>query len=200
MTEPRSPRRDAQENRAGILTAATRLFAEDPAASLDAIARAAGLSRRALYGHFPDRDALQCEVISLGAARFNAIAAGIDEPDPRRALVRLATALWEEASHVHAAASLALDDRHLAATAEALAPLRGLLLSICERGAAEGSLRDDIPPRLTARLVEETVRGVITRIAPEDVGAHLLAIRASLGAAGLSAHEAGELLRREGRE
>ncbi|MBN9182740.1 MAG: TetR family transcriptional regulator, partial [Microbacterium sp.] len=71
---PRRPRRDAVENRAGILAAATATIAHDPHASIDTIARSAGLSRRALYGHFEDRDALIREVIAAGAQRFNDIA------------------------------------------------------------------------------------------------------------------------------
>lgn len=51
-TAPRRQRRDAAENRAGILAAASQTLAADPHASVDQIARAAGLSRRALYGHF----------------------------------------------------------------------------------------------------------------------------------------------------
>jgi AcrR family transcriptional regulator len=70
----RRPRRDAIENRADIIAAATDLFARDPHASVDAIARSAGLSRRALYGHFDDRDALVGAVVAIGAQRFNAIA------------------------------------------------------------------------------------------------------------------------------
>ena len=84
---PRRPRKDAAANRAGLLSAAARTLAVDPGASVDAIARAAGLSRRALYGHFDDRDALVRELVSSGAQRFNAIAADPDlqldgEPAP----------------------------------------------------------------------------------------------------------------------
>ena len=51
-------------NRDALLRAAQAVLASDPHASLDTIARAAGLSRRALYGHFPDRDSLLRAVIS----------------------------------------------------------------------------------------------------------------------------------------
>src|SRR5262245_58614646 len=104
MTSPtdgaRRPRRDALENRAGILAAAHVALAHDPYASVDTIARHAGLTRRALYGHFDDRDALVRELVSQGAGRFNAVAARIDDADARVALARLASALWSEAAHV----------------------------------------------------------------------------------------------------
>ena len=85
----RRPRKDAAANRAGILRAAATTLATDPTASIDQIARAAGLSRRALYGHFDDRQALLAELISSGAQRFNAIASALDEPSPP--LARLAS-------------------------------------------------------------------------------------------------------------
>jgi len=117
-------RRDAIENRAGIVDAATAAIGHDPHASIAAIAARAGLSRRALYGHFDDRNAIVREVIAAGAARFNAIADRVDDPDSRVALARLASELWREAEHVQAAASLALDDAHVSETADSLAPLR----------------------------------------------------------------------------
>ncbi|MGB4777171.1 TetR/AcrR family transcriptional regulator, partial [Microbacterium sp.] len=96
----RRPRKDAAANRLGILRAAAATLAADPTASIDQIARAAGLSRRALYGHFEDRQALLTELIASGAHRFNAIAASVDEPHPPLALARLTAALWAEAAHV----------------------------------------------------------------------------------------------------
>jgi AcrR family transcriptional regulator len=63
----RAPRKDAAENREAILRAAALLLNDDPDASLEAIAAAAGLSRRALYGHFATRDDLLRELVVLGA-------------------------------------------------------------------------------------------------------------------------------------
>jgi AcrR family transcriptional regulator len=193
----RRPRRDAQANRAGIIAAAAAEIARDPHASLDAIARAAGLSRRALYGHFDDRDALVSEVLVAGAARFNAIAERIDDDDPRRTLARLAADLWREASHVRAAAAIALDEAHVARTAAALAPLRRRVSDIIDRGQRTGMLRTDIPAPVLARLVEETGRAVVGRL---DVGAESgadLAVKAVLGIAGLSWRESVDLMAEE---
>ncbi|WP_217565409.1 TetR/AcrR family transcriptional regulator, partial [Micrococcus sp. GbtcB5] len=71
---PRARRRDAATNHEALLRAAQTVLAENPHASLDTIAHAAGLSRRALYGHFADRESLLHEVIAIGAERFNTIA------------------------------------------------------------------------------------------------------------------------------
>lgn len=83
MTAPNPPRRrDALANREALLRAAQSVLATNPTASLDVIAQAAGLTRRAVYGHFADRDSLLREVIAVGAQRFNAIAETTDESDP----------------------------------------------------------------------------------------------------------------------
>ncbi len=71
---PRKPRADAQRNRERILAVAKAAFTEHGAeASLDDIARQAGIGPGTLYRHFPTRDALieavyRSEVEKLAAA------------------------------------------------------------------------------------------------------------------------------------
>jgi AcrR family transcriptional regulator len=56
---PRKPRADAQRNRRRLLETAKAAFAEKgSAASLDEIAKVAGVGAGTLYRHFPTRDAL----------------------------------------------------------------------------------------------------------------------------------------------
>lgn len=190
----RAPRRDAVENRAGILDAARIALANDPRASVDVIARSAGLSRRTLYGHFDDRDALIRELVASGAQRFNAIAASIDDPDARVALTRLAARLWQEAAHVQVAAALALDEAHVADTAEALAPLRRSVAALVRRGQEDGSFRTDLAAPTVARLIEEMARTVVSRTDAGSTAAEDVAVRSVLSIAGLSWREADELL------
>ncbi|AUG30959.1 TetR family transcriptional regulator [Microbacterium hominis] len=190
----RRPRKDAAANRAGILRAAATTLAVDPSASIDQIARAAGLSRRALYGHFDDRQALLTELISAGAQRFNAIASSLDEPHPPLALARLTAALWAEASHVQVAAALALDETHLEQTATALAPLRRALVAVVRAGQDDESLRADMAAPTLARLIEETARAAVSRIDASSPIAASLAVRAVLSIAGLSWRESEALL------
>ena len=70
----RKPRTDAQQNRERILEVAQKVFTRSGAnASLDDIARAAGVGAGTLYRHFPTRDALieavyRTEVEKLAAA------------------------------------------------------------------------------------------------------------------------------------
>lgn len=74
---PRKPRTDAQRNRERILEVAKKEFTRAGAnASLDDIAREAGVGAGTLYRHFPTRDALleavyRSEVEKLAAAERN---------------------------------------------------------------------------------------------------------------------------------
>ena len=190
----RAPRRDSVENRAGILDAARATLAVDPRASIHVIARNAGLSRRTLYGHFDDREALIRELISVGAQRFNAIAESVTASDPRLALALLAARLWQEAAHVQVAAALALDEAHVEHTAEALAPLRRTVAALAERGQNDGSFRTDLTASTLARLIEEVARTVVARTDAASTGADNIAVRTLLSIAGLSWREADDLL------
>jgi AcrR family transcriptional regulator len=73
-TAPRKPRTDAKRNRERLLEAAKEAFTRSGAnASLDDIAREAGVGAGTLYRHFPTRDALiqavyRTEVEKLAAA------------------------------------------------------------------------------------------------------------------------------------
>ena len=59
MTEPRDPKRsDARRNRDAILAAALDALTESPDASLNAIARRAGVANATLYRHFATREDL----------------------------------------------------------------------------------------------------------------------------------------------
>jgi AcrR family transcriptional regulator len=193
----RAPRSDAAANRQGILLAARQVLAQDPRASIDLVARTAGLTRRALYGHFEDRAALVQELILSGAQRFNTIA---DEPatgDARLDLARLVSRLWHAAEHVQLIAAIALDEEHVASTAAALAPVRTVVAEIVGRGQSDGSLRTDMDAKTLARLIEEGARAFVTRApafatTPSDTAS--IAVRALLGLAGLSWREADDLL------
>lgn len=187
-------RRDATANRAALLAAAQRVLARDPHASLDAIAQSAGLSRRALYGHFSDREELLREVIAIGAGRFNAIAEETSDPDPRVALAHMAARLWREASAVRASANIALDDAHVAGTVRSLAPLRRRVRELTRQGVESGAFRGDVAPDLLAFLIEETARATLRELRLSTRDADAAVVRVVLSIAGLSWREQVELL------
>ena len=58
MTDDEQLRADARANRDRILDVARDALASDPAASLNSIAKAAGVGAGTLYRHFPSREAL----------------------------------------------------------------------------------------------------------------------------------------------
>ena len=86
QTAPRKPRTDAQLNRERLLEVAKEAFTRSgPNASLDDIAKEAGVGAGTLYRHFPTRDALieavyRTEVEKLAAAerRFAAALSPIE--------------------------------------------------------------------------------------------------------------------------
>ncbi|MGW3647525.1 TetR/AcrR family transcriptional regulator [Streptomyces sp. NPDC000878] len=86
-------------NRARILAAAQEMFVEQgPEASLDEIARRAGIGNATLYRHFPGREALLAEVIQRIAMDGADAAehAAVQEDDPFVALSHFVQAVARE--------------------------------------------------------------------------------------------------------
>src|SRR3954454_10840601 len=93
-------RRDAEVNRDTLLEAAFVALLRDPAAGLDAVAAASGLSRRTVYGHFASRDEL---VGALADRAGLQLAGGVQQVRdttsegecPLTTLARLELAIWQ---------------------------------------------------------------------------------------------------------
>jgi AcrR family transcriptional regulator len=92
----RRRRADAEQNLTAILDAAVRTLSAQPEASVEDIARAAGLSRQTVYAHFPSREALLDAVVARLTAEVAAAfeAAGLEDAPPAEALIRLLDAGW----------------------------------------------------------------------------------------------------------
>jgi AcrR family transcriptional regulator len=196
-TPERAPRKDAAENREAILRAAALLLNDDPDASLEAIAVAAGLSRRALYGHFATRDDLLRELVVRGAARITAALPPAGEGDSRLQLAAIGARLWDEVEHVRVMARVAVRGPLAPVVADALEPLRRTLQEVIERGIRAGELRQDVDAPTLARLVEGGALAVldeaIRRPLSRERGRELVVLGA-LGTCGLGWREAGALL------
>jgi AcrR family transcriptional regulator len=93
----RRRRADAEQNVTAILQAATKVLTAQPEASVEDVARAAGVSRQTVYAHFASREALIDAVIEEGMAEVSAAfeAAGLEDAPPAEALIRLLDAGWQ---------------------------------------------------------------------------------------------------------
>ncbi|PZE86249.1 TetR/AcrR family transcriptional regulator [Curtobacterium sp. MCBD17_032] len=195
MTTPdppvRAPRRDAAENRAALIDAARTVLQGDPDAALETIATAAGLSRRAVYGHFPSRDDLVREVVTTGATRVAAAmptASDLGALPPAARLAAIAVTLWTEVSHVRSMARVAIRSPFGESVAEVFAPLRAQVRTACALGIADGSMRDDVDADTLGRLVEGACIAVLdeaTRSGTSDEDGRRMVVLSALGMAGI---------------
>ncbi|WP_255447522.1 TetR/AcrR family transcriptional regulator [Schumannella sp. 10F1B-5-1] len=197
MRENRAPRRDAAANREALLDAARVLLNREPGASLEAIAAEAGLTRRTVYGHFPNRDALLDALAQRGSERVVAAIASVDEADPVRRLALIAVRAWDEIAGVRVMAVTTVRGPRAEIVDAALTPLRRRIAEALDEGAAAGRLRDDIPAPLLARLVEDAALAVFAasvRDGLSDAESRRLVVSLSLTTAGLGWRDAAELI------
>ncbi|GAA1507932.1 AcrR family transcriptional regulator [Agromyces terreus] len=193
----RAPRRDAAANREALLAAASATLNEHPDAGLEAIAAAAGLTRRAVYGHFAGRDELIAALIDSGAARLNHIAATVDHPHTPTAVALLGARLWHALEHVRLMAAMAVREPHVEQAARALAPVRERLGALVERGIDDGTLRADLAADTLARLIERSAIAVLLEASVArltDAEGHRLVMLSVLSTAGLDWRAAGALI------
>jgi AcrR family transcriptional regulator len=146
-------RADALRNRDKLLAAAAERFSADGRdASLEAIAKQAGVGVGTLYRHFPTREALveatyMGEMEALRAAAFQALEDG--PPDA-------ALESWMHAFVRYAAERRGIKDALKAFTEEPdFEATRAVMLegltAILDAGAADGSLRPDLEPHVVLR-------------------------------------------------
>jgi AcrR family transcriptional regulator len=147
---PRPIRADAQRNRARILEVARKAFARSGAgASLDDIARQAGIGPGTLYRHFPTRDALieavyRSEVEKLAAAGQH-LAATTPPLDALRAWMLLfIDHVSEKRLIIPAMETVAGGSMRLIESSRDL--IHGTFLRLVERAIANGDLRPDTDP------------------------------------------------------
>lgn len=197
MTTGNTSRADA--NRRRILDVALAELLRDPDASMDHIARAAGVVRRTVYGHFPSREAL---IGTLVDGAVEAVAAAheagrADAGDPARALAGSTLAIWEVADRYRILVALAQRSVTMQGIRERLAPVRGACEELLERGLEEGVFTSPLPAPALAYVHEQLVFAVMEAVndgllAAEEAGRS--AAVTVLTAAGVPASRATELV------
>jgi AcrR family transcriptional regulator len=152
-------RRDAAANRNSLLDAALRALAEDPDAGLDAVARAAGLARRTVYGHFPSREALVTALADRAGEGIADVvrvvrATRIEAEHPLTTLARLEVALWRSIERYRLLGRLATRPEHLDHVVRHTGEVRTLRIELLQAGQACGALRPAMPCEVVERLVQ----------------------------------------------
>lgn len=144
---PPTQRADAQRNRARILDAAAAALAADPAASLNAIAKAAGVGAGTLYRHFPAREDL---VLALYGHEVERLAGTVDDLLATTAPpAALRTWFLQLAELVHLKHGLG-DALDTAAAREAIdatyAPVLGAIRTMLDAGEETQDFRPGLDP------------------------------------------------------
>ncbi|WP_043664486.1 TetR/AcrR family transcriptional regulator [Streptomyces xylophagus] len=202
MTKPlaRVPqRRNARSNRERILATARRELGRNPDITLEELARASGVVRRTLFGHFPGREALlEALAEEASEALLGVLPADQTPPEPEsgaesadRSFARFVLSMWTVGDRYRLLLTLARRDLGQERVTEVLAPARRAATTILDRGQRDGVFHTQLPPAvlsagleaMTVALLEEVNSGEL-----EDDGTH--AAVAALIAAGVPEKQA----------
>ncbi|MCD9144231.1 TetR/AcrR family transcriptional regulator [Streptomyces albireticuli] len=191
----------ADANRRRIMDVALAELLRDPDASMDQIARAAGVVRRTVYGHFPSRDALMGALVDDAASAVEiAQAEALHEvDDPAEALARSMLAAWDIADGYRLLISLAQRSVTVEGIHRRLEPVRRECAAMLQRGLDEGRFASPLPAIALAYVREQVLFGLIQAVNegvldPAEAGRS--AAVTTLTAAGVPAAEAAELVAR----
>ncbi|MEV3984486.1 helix-turn-helix domain-containing protein [Nonomuraea sp. NPDC049758] len=162
----RSRRRaDAERSIARIVSAARELMRSDPHATTDDIARAAGVGRMTLYGHFRTRADLIEAALVEALRDGDELLASVDlTGDAREAMGRLLASSWE----------LVAESAALLAAAEGVLPagrVRDLhaepaqrMADLVHRGQDQGVFRTDLPAAWLVSLTHYILHGAANEV------------------------------------
>ncbi|MFI0356400.1 TetR/AcrR family transcriptional regulator [Actinomadura sp. 9N407] len=170
MPTAAGPRRraDAERSIARILSAARDSLSRDPNANIDEIAKAAGVGRMTLYGHFRTRAELIEAALADALDAGEKVLSAVDlTGDAREALTRLLTSSW----------SLVAESTALLTAAQGVLPAEDIrrlhaepaerVEQLIRRGQDEGVFRTDLPITWLVNVVHYVLQG-----AAQDSRAH----------------------------
>jgi AcrR family transcriptional regulator len=147
---PRKPRTDARLNRERILEVAKGAFTRSGAnASLDDIAREAGVGAGTLYRHFPTRDALIEAVYRTEVEKLAAAERGLSEKLPPIEALRAWMLLFVDyiaTKHIIAPALNAYVGGASKLYEGSRAQVQGAIDALVKRAIKNGDIREDLVP------------------------------------------------------
>ncbi|MBT2414279.1 TetR/AcrR family transcriptional regulator [Streptomyces sp. ISL-12] len=178
-------RRNARSNRARILATARQELGRNPDITLEELARASGVVRRTLFGHFPGRAAL-LEALAEEATESlrDAMAAGVRPAERAElALAYFTLSLWPVGDRYRMLLALARRDLGEERVAEILRPAREEIAAILERGQRDGVFHTHLPPdalsagleAVTVALLEAVNKGTLEDDGTRSTTASLIA-------------------------
>lgn len=198
MTKPpaRVPQRsNARSNRERILATARRELGLNPDITLEEIARASGVVRRTLFGHFPGREALLEALAEEASEALRAALPADSAPSgaesAERSYARFVLSMWTVGDRYRLLLALARRDLGVERVTEILSPARGAATAILDRGQRDGVFHTQLPAvvlsagleAMAIALLEEVNSGEL-----EDDGTRVAV--ASLIAAGVPEKQA----------
>ncbi|MFJ9566102.1 TetR family transcriptional regulator [Streptomyces fuscichromogenes] len=166
----------AQRTRERILDAAAEEFATHghEGATLQAVADRVGMTKGAVYGHFPSKQAVAATLEAYGALALSALGPDSGAPDPVDTLRRLVDELGARLrSDIRLRAALRLRASHPAVYPPMV--LSDLLQRTSETVRAaqeEGAVAADHPPHLIAGCLLTLACAGAGAVAPEELRPH----------------------------
>ncbi|MFE2260728.1 TetR/AcrR family transcriptional regulator [Streptomyces griseosporeus] len=156
----------ADANRRRILDVALAELLRDPDASMDQIARAAGVVRRTVYGHFPSREALISTLVDGAVEALAAAHAAGREgvEDPAESVARSVLTVWEIADRYRLLVALAQRTVTMQGIRERLAPVRENSVRVLQRGLDEGVFTSPLPAPALAYVHEQVLFGLMEAV------------------------------------
>jgi AcrR family transcriptional regulator len=154
----------AAANRRHILAVAARELARHPDASMDDIARAAGVVRRTVYGHFPSRDALIEGLLDEAAQEVTDALRRSEAASPVEALVRATIAMWRIGDRYRLLIALARHSLPGARIRDRLQPARERIAGLLEEGRRSGRFADHLPAPVLAHGIESLLLGLLEAV------------------------------------
>ncbi|MGI5520544.1 TetR/AcrR family transcriptional regulator [Micromonospora sp. CA-259024] len=159
-------RADARQNAEKIVQAAVSCLGRSSEASMNDIAREAGVGRVTLYAHFPSREALVeaalVRLLAQGDEVLEAVDLTSDPRDGLRALMEVGWLLIAQAASVLQAAQAALPPGRVQ---ELHAQPEERIHDLIRRGQAEDVFRADIPADRLASVLHHVLHGAATDVA-----------------------------------